>query len=336
VPVTASPWAAGHVPSDGRGRTLPFSVTAAFSRRRTLRLQGVSVEAFAKINLGLSVTASRPDGYHDIETLFQSVSLADTLALRPLEGSSGVSLRVQGFSVPDGADNLAWRAAEATRAAFGCPGVSIDLTKRIPVAAGLGGGSADAAAVLVGMDALFAIGAPRGRLLDVAIALGSDVPFMLSGGTALGTGRGEGLERLPALSGIWFVLVTPRFGVSAGDAYRMARIGLTEAHSFIRVNCLAVREGDIPMLAKGLRNDLEPGVVSVYPEVARVKEALLAEGALAAVMSGSGPTVVGLVKDEPSGQSMLTRLAGRGWDIHVVAPMDVGQRVTPIENEPLG
>jgi len=301
-----------------------------------LRLQGVSVEAFAKINLGLAVTAARPDGYHDIETLFQSVSLSDTLVLAPLESSSGVSLSVHGLSVSDGADNLAWRAAETVLAEFGCPGVSIDLTKRIPVAAGLGGGSADAAAVLVGMDALFAIGAPRDKLLEVAAALGSDVPFMLSGGTALGTGRGESLERLPALSGVWFVLATPRFGVSAGDAYRMARIGLTEALSFIRVNCLAVRQGDIPTLAKGLRNDLEAGVVSSYPEVARIKQALLAQGALAAVMSGSGPTVVGLVKNEADGQSMLTRLSGRGWDTHVVAPIDVGQRVTPIENEPLG
>ncbi len=299
-----------------------------------MKLQGVSVEAFAKINLGLAVTAARPDGYHDIETLFQSVSLSDTLALAALESSSGVSLSVHGFSVPEGPDNLAWRAAEAALAEFGCPGVSIDLTKRIPVAAGLGGGSADAAAVLVGVDALFDIGAPRDTLVDVAAALGSDVPFMLSGGTALGTGRGQSLERLPALSGVWFVLVTPRFGVSAGEAYRMARIGLTEPVSFIRVNCLAVRQGDVPTLAKGLRNDLEAGVVSAYPEVARVKDALLEQGALAAVMSGSGPTVVGLVKDEPAGQSISTRLAGRGWDIHVVAPIDVGQRVTPIENEP--
>ncbi|MCK4512386.1 4-(cytidine 5'-diphospho)-2-C-methyl-D-erythritol kinase [bacterium] len=301
-----------------------------------MKLQGVSVEAFAKINLGLAVTGARADGYHDIETVFQSVSLSDTLALRPLGSSSGVSLSVHGLSVPDGPDNLAWRAAEAALAEFGCPGVSIDLTKRIPVAAGLGGGSADAAAVLVGVNALFAIGAPRETLLGVAAGLGSDVPFMLSGGTALGTGRGENLEPLPALSGVWFVLATPRFGVSAGDAYRMARIGLTEPLSFIRVNCLAVREGDILTLAKGLRNDLEAGVVSAYPEVGRVKEALLAQGALAAVMSGSGPTVIGLVKDEPAGQSMLTRLAGRGWDIHVVAPIDVGQRVTASENEPLG
>jgi 4-diphosphocytidyl-2-C-methyl-D-erythritol kinase len=159
---------------------------------------------------------------------------------------------------------------------------------------------------------------------------------MLFGGTALGTGRGESLEGLPALRNVWFVLATPRFGVSAAEAYRMARIGLTEPISFIRVNCLAVREGDIPTLAKGLRNDLEAGVVSARPEVARVKEALLAQGALAAVMSGSGPTVVGLVEDESAGRSIASRLSGRGWDIHVVAPIDVGQRVTPIEDKPHG
>jgi 4-diphosphocytidyl-2-C-methyl-D-erythritol kinase len=278
--------------------------------------------------------AARPDGYHDIETLFQSVSLSDTLALAPLEGPGRLSLKLSGIPVPDGADNLAWRAAEAALAEFGCPGVSIDLTKRIPVAAGLGGGSADAAAILVGMDALFDIRAPRDALVGLAAALGSDVPFMLLGGTALGTGRGENLERLPALRGVWFVLATPRFGVSAGDAYRRARIGLTEPISFIRVNCSAIREGDIPTLAKGLRNDLEAGVASACPEVARVKEALLEQGAVAAVMSGSGPTVVGLVEDEPAGQSIASRLAGRGWDIHVVAPIDVGQSVTPIEDEP--
>jgi len=299
-----------------------------------LRLQGVKVEAFAKINLGLAVTASRTDGYHDIETLFQSVSLADTVVLAALEGSERVSLRVRGIPVPDGSDNLAWRAADAALAEFGCPGISIDLTKRIPVGAGLGGGSADAAAVLIGMDALFELNAPRDTLLKLAGFLGSDVPFMLFGGTALGTGRGESLERLPALRGVWFVLATPRFEVSAGDAYRMARIGLTEAASFIRVNCLAVREGDIPRLAKGLRNDLEAGVVSACPEVACVKEALLEHGSLAAVMSGSGPTVVGLVEDEPAGLSIASRLSGRGWDIHVVAPIDVGQSVTPIEDEP--
>ncbi len=260
------------------------------------------------------------------------MSLADTVVLGPADGPEPVSLTVVGSSLTDGPDNLAWRAAEAARTAFGCGGVSIELTKRIPIAAGLGGGSADAAAVLAGMDELFGLGAGTDTLSDLGATIGADVPFMLSGGTALGTGRGDRLELLPALTGVWFVLVTPHFGVSAREAYGILRIGLTERASFIRVNCLAVREGDIPTLAKGLRNDLEAGVASAYPEVARVKEALLEAGARAAVMSGSGPTVVGLVDDEAAGKDIASRLAKRGAVIHVVAPIDVGQRVTRTGN----
>ncbi|HYW68921.1 MAG TPA: 4-(cytidine 5'-diphospho)-2-C-methyl-D-erythritol kinase [bacterium] len=299
---------------------------------RTKRLRRVSVEAHAKINLGLAVVGRRSDGFHDIETLFQSVTLSDTVRLAPRTASEGVDLTVNGPGVPSGPENLAWRAAEAVSGAFDCGSVSIELTKRIPVAAGLGGGSADAAAVMVGMDALFDLGAGAEGLRPLAEALGSDVPFMLSGGTALGTGRGERLETLPALSGVWFVLVTPKFGVSAAEAYGMARIGLTEPAKFIRVNCLAVREGDIPRFAKGLRNDLEAGVVSAYPEVARVRDALLSAGAMAAVMSGSGPTVVGMVECEAAGSDIASHLAGCGHDIHVVAPIDVGQVVTATED----
>lgn len=301
---------------------------------RDRQMHRVSVEAFAKINLGLAVTGRRADGFHDIETLFQSVSLSDTVVLGRSSGPEPVSLRVVGAELEAGPENLAWRAALKARSAFGCPGVSIELRKRIPIAAGLGGGSADAAAVLVGVNDLFGLGAPAATLADLGATIGSDVPFMLSGGTAFGSGRGDRLERLPALTGVWFVLVTPHFGVSAGEAYGIPRIGLTERASFIRVNCSAVREGDIPTLAKGLRNDLEAGVASVYPEVARVREALLEAGALGVVMSGSGPTVVGLVADETTGKDIASRLERRDVDIHVVAPIDFGQRVTRISDEP--
>jgi 4-diphosphocytidyl-2-C-methyl-D-erythritol kinase len=314
--------------------TLPFRGRQRSVGRKTF-VSRVSVEAFAKINLGLAVVARRPDGYHDIETVFQSVTLSDSVTLEPLDGSAEVRLTVSGpscaTSVPEGPANLAWRAAGAMIDAFGCPGVSIELLKRIPVAAGLGGGSADAAGVIAGMDALFELSAAPEALAGIAGSLGADVPFMLAGGAALGTGRGDELEPLPALKGVRFVLVTPRLEVSAREAYGMARIGLTGPASFIRVNCSAVREGDIPTLAHGLRNDLEAGVVSAYPEVGRARDALLEEGVLAAVMSGSGPTVVGLVTDQAVGEGIASRLNGRGWDIQVVAPTDVGQRVTRMD-----
>lgn len=292
-------------------------------------MRRVTVEAYAKVNLGLAVGKAREDGFHEIETVFQSVSLADTVEIeRADQAGPGVTLRVSGLPAPPGQDNLAFAAAEAARDELGAPPVAVGLHKRIPIAAGLGGGSADAAAVLKGVDALFDLRTPLEHLKDMAARLGSDVPFMLQGGTAHGTGRGELTEGLPPLSGVWFVLATPDFGVSAAEAYRTARIGLTGPRSFIRVNCSAIREGDIPALIEGLRNDLEAGVVLARPEVAVVKHALLEAGASAAVMSGSGPTVLGVVRGEEEGRSTASRLAGRGWNINVVAPVGAGQHIT--------
>ena len=160
------------------------------------------------------------------------------------------------------------------------------------------------------------------------------MPFMLEGGTVMATGRGEKMERLPALGGLALVLATPPFAVSAADAYRRVRIGLTDAVSFIRVNCSAIREGDIPSLLAGLRNDLEAGVVSACPEVAAAKSALLEGGARAAVMSGSGPTVFGVADSVAEGERIASRLTGRGWSIHVVEPIDCGLELEDHESAP--
>lgn len=290
-------------------------------------VNSVRVEAYAKVNLGLAVLDRRADGFHNIETVFQSVSLADSLTLTAT-AAGDTSLETTGLDVPAGEDNLAWRASALLVARLGCPGARIEMTKRIPVAAGLGGGSADAAAVLAGMNELHGLGLSARELHDLAAELGSDVPFMLDGGSAFGAGRGEVLERLEPLTGVCFVLVTPPFGVSAGEAYEMARIGLTDHAHFIRVNCSAIREGDIPRLAKGLRNDLEAGVVSARPEVGALKREVLAAGAMAAAMSGSGPTVFGMAGSLEEGESIASRLTGRDRMIHVVTPIDVGNRVT--------
>ncbi len=289
----------------------------------------VTVEAYAKINLGLAVVRKRGDGYHDIDTIFQSVSLSDTVVLSPAPPDGPpVVLTASGLDVPLDRANLAFRAGELALERFGCPGVAIELTKRIPVAAGLGGGSADAAAVLAGLTVLHGLSAPHGTLAELALELGADVPFMLTGGTARGRGRGELLESLEPLAGVSFVLATPRFGVSAAEAYARARIGLTSDVSFIRVSCSAIREGDVSTLSAELRNDLEAGVVSACPEVLEIEESLTDCGVLSAAMSGSGPTVYGMVRTRAEGESIASRLAGRGWDIHVVEPIEVGHRIT--------
>ncbi len=288
-------------------------------------MASVRVEAHAKVNLGLEVVRRRTDGYHDIDTIFQTISLSDTLEVAPgATVADDPTLEVKGLPVPLDAANLAVLAARAVMKETGCAAPALRLTKRIPVAAGLGGGSADAAAVLVGMNELFGLGLDEAALADLAIGIGSDVPFLVRGGTARGRGRGELLEPLPAVSGLAFVLVTPDFEVRAAEAYRRARIGLTGTGSFTRLNCSAIQNGDFRALARGLGNDLEAGVVSSYPEVGRVKARLIELGVLAAVMCGSGPTVLGVTTREEDATGIASRLEGRGWQVHVAEPIDTG------------
>jgi 4-diphosphocytidyl-2-C-methyl-D-erythritol kinase len=165
-------------------------------------------------------------------------------------------------------------------------------------------------------------------LREVGLSLGSDVPFLVRGGTARGRGRGERIEQLRPLRGAWLVLVTPPAEVSAAHAYARARIGLTASAECIRLNRSAIQDGDVRGLAKRLRNDLEAGVVLSCPDVAVIRRLQAEAGALGAVMSGSGPTVVGVTDDETKASEMAARLAGRDWRIHVVEPIDAGCRVT--------
>jgi 4-diphosphocytidyl-2-C-methyl-D-erythritol kinase len=157
------------------------------------------------------------------------------------------------------------------------------------------------------------------------------VPFLVGGGTARGRGRGEKIEQLPPLRGALFVLVTPVTGVSAADAYAGARIGLTHSLDCIRLNRSAIQDGDVPALARRLRNDLEAGVVLSCPDVATIRRLLLDAGALGAVMSGSGPTVVGVADSEALASEMASRLTGRDWRVHVVEPIDAGCRVAHLD-----
>lgn len=280
------------------------------------------VHAFAKVNLILQVLERRPDGYHGIDTLFQSVDLADTVELT--ESADAMHLEADGLEVPLDERNLAWRAAELLRTHTGCPAVAIRLQKRIPVAAGLGGGSADAAGVLVGMRKLFDLSIDDEELARLGLTIGSDVPFMLRGGTARGRGRGEELVWWPPLEGFALILVTPPVAVSARSAYESVRIGLTDESVFTRLNCSAIQEGDVRALSGALRNDLEPGVVSCCPEVVAARVSLLEAGARGVLMSGSGPTVLGLAETKEDAEAVAGRVRTSGWAVHIVEPIDSG------------
>ena len=291
----------------------------------------VTIEAHAKVNLGLEVVAKRPDGFHDIDTIFQTVSLSDTVVLDSGTALASVVLTTAGHPVPTDAGNLAVRAADLLRERKGCPAPAIHLTKRTPVGAGLGGGSADAAAVLAGMNELYGLGLALSDLEALALEIGSDVPYLIRGGTSRGRGRGEILDPLPALSGLWFVLVTPPFEVSAAEAYRKTRIRLTGRRGFTRLNCSAIQNGDSEALVRGLRNDLEAGVVLSYPEVGRVRNRLSELGVLVAVMCGSGPTVMGVTTTEEEAARIASELHGREWQVHIAEPIDTGCRIVTKE-----
>ncbi|GAB4389611.1 MAG: 4-(cytidine 5'-diphospho)-2-C-methyl-D-erythritol kinase [Thermodesulfovibrionales bacterium] len=245
----------------------------------------------AKINWFLAVRGRRPDGFHEIESLIQRVSLYDALVF---EESDRLEVVTQSDIPP--LENLVYRAALLLMGRAGgakAPGVRISLDKKIPIAAGLAGGSSDAAFTLKGLRELWGLGLSDGEMEGLASTLGSDVPFFLNGPAALVSGRGEKVSPVETGNPTALLLIKPPFGVSAGWAYAsLGRAGAGEPgpEGFVK----ALREGDLGALRGLMRNDLEGPVIRKHPEVGELKKRLYAAGALAASMSGSGPTVFGV------------------------------------------
>ena len=250
------------------------------------------VKAFAKINLGLRVLYRREDGFHELRTVFHTVSLADRLTIS-FRGSRTTEVIVEGM--PGVSDNLAARAASAVLSELGVTGVvRIAIDKRIPMGAGLGGGSSDAAAVLLTLPVLARQEIPMDRLHGLAAPLGSDVPFFLMGGAALGLGRGEELYPLTSYPGLQGLLITPGIHVSTPDAYRALSPTLQDAETKLRHFQQSVAQP----LAAPLVNDFESVVFEQHPELDEIKQGLLARGAVQALMSGSGSSLFGLFRSK--------------------------------------
>ncbi len=250
------------------------------------------VRSYAKINWTLDVLFKREDGLHELRTIYQTVSLHDTLAITETNGS--IEIVCTDSRVPCDETNLAFKAAAMLREAIGVTmGARIEIEKRIPVAAGLGGGSSNAAATLLALIKLWQIEIDKQDLIRIAAKLGSDVPFFLFGGTALGVGRGEEVYPLEQVECEHLLLVNPGFAVSTPDAYKkLSRLTRSEAASIIPFTLLAANGiSGLPLVA---RNDLEEAVLAAHPEIAEVKRRLLDLGARHALMSGSGATVFGV------------------------------------------
>lgn len=249
----------------------------------------VFVPAYAKINLTLDVVGKRDDGFHLLRSVMQTIALHDTIALTPLE-SPEIMFACDNPDIDDG-QNLAVRAARLVRSTMGVPGgMSIELHKRTPVQAGLGGGSSDAGAVLLACAELWRSPMLAPQLGDLAARLGSDVPFFLAGGTALVEGRGERVEALPDAEPLWIVLVKPDIGLSTKRVFEALRRDDWSDGSRTQIVVDRIRTAE-PIPLDELFNALEPGVLRTTPEVARARDALLGAGAPVVRMSGSGPTL---------------------------------------------
>ncbi len=292
----------------------------------TASTQSVVIRAHGKINLDLRVLGPRPDGYHELRTVFQSIALHDVIECVPREGPCAIECDTAG--VPLDASNLVWRAAQALWRSLRRPGdvrdVIIRLQKNIPFQAGLGGGSADAAAALMALARLWKVPVRPAQLTDVAAALGADVPFFLSGGTALGLGRGDEVYPLADLPRHWIVLLVPGFGVSTADAYSwydaerdLSRGGGAREAQYV--------PGPWPSRAAQMINDLEAPIARHHPEIDQMRTALRRAGALAAAMTGSGSTVFGLFQKRADALAAVDGLSGSGWRVILTESLDRGE-----------
>ncbi len=271
------------------------------------------VHSFSKINLALSVLGRRADGFHEIRTVFQSIDLCDEIEFHP-----SLKLEVLCEDLPDVPmqQNLVWRAAaELSRAVPGDQGVRITLRKRIPPGSGLGGGSGNAAATLLGLCRYWGVSIPSLQLHSLAARLGSDVPFFLHGGTALGTGRGDEIYPLPELGSANLLVIIPGVNISTAEAYRLLSLGLTSNATAHRIQSFSGRLREGISCLTGIFNDFETTILPAYPAVKEARDFLIRQGATAAMLSGSGSSVFGFFSDEESALA-ASRAAGRAdWRV---------------------
>ncbi|MCL5058908.1 MAG: 4-(cytidine 5'-diphospho)-2-C-methyl-D-erythritol kinase [Actinobacteria bacterium] len=268
----------------------------------------MNVKARAKINLSLDVLGARPDGYHEILTVMQPLELHDKMKVEAL-ATGAIEVICSHPDVPSGPGNLVYRAADLLRSECGCSmGASIYIKKNIPVAAGLAGGSADAAAALKALNKLWGLGLEERQLLQAGERIGADVPFCLAGKTALAGGKGEILTPLPSFPGLGVILVKPSFGVSTARVYSLYDSSPAGPGPNTGAMVSALEKRDFEAVAALLNNVLERVTAALHPEINEIKKALIEAGAAGAIMSGSGPTVFGLCRSPGEALSVAARL----------------------------
>jgi len=278
-------------------------------KKGALLMKTITLQAPAKVNYLLDVIGRRPDGYHELRMVMQRVGLCDEITITLNDGDQlTVTCGIKG--VPDGPGNIAWKAARAILDLAGSKqGAAITINKRIPSAAGLGGGSSDAASVLMGMNELLKLKLSDQQMMDIGVTLGADVPFFIFKQTALAEGIGEKLSAMPPMPRLWVLLVNPGVHVSTGWVYN--NLQLTNRSGLARLPELFSSIDDVCAM---LSNDLESVTIPAFPVIDEIKQRMLVLGAVASMMSGSGPTVFGLFRDKTTAESACEAITQHtGW-----------------------
>lgn len=309
-------------------------------------MRSYSLIAPAKINLYLQIVGDRPDGFHELVMVLQSIELADVVTVRPI-GTEVIRVWCDNPDVPQDQTNLAYKAADLMVrefpdyfAKFG--GVEIKIQKRIPIGAGLAGGSSNAAAVLVGLDLMWNLGLTHSELQELGATLGSDIPFCISGGTSLATGRGEQLDGLPDLHNIYVVLAKYRdlpvstpwayqtYRQQFGDTYPKSSSDIEARKQQSRGMMAAIAQQNLTQIGQSLHNDLERVVLPEYPQVQQLRDRFQSLGVLGTMMSGSGSTVFGLVESHAQAEQVkdqMTAIADPNLDLWVTRFCTSGVRL---------
>ncbi|WP_010246580.1 4-(cytidine 5'-diphospho)-2-C-methyl-D-erythritol kinase [Acetivibrio cellulolyticus] len=257
-------------------------------------MDSICIKARAKINLSLDVLGKREDGYHDVRMIMQSIGLHDKVFLEAIDERC-IKVTCDKHWVPTDCDNIAYKAAAVLMDKFDIPkGISIRIVKKIPVAAGLAGGSADAAAVLKGMNDIFSLNLKEDDLMQLGKSIGADIPFCIKGGTMLAEGIGEVLTEIEPLRNVNIVLVKPRISVSTAWVYKNLEIGKISSRPDTELLINLIEKKDIQNLGKNMVNVLEAVTINRHRVISEIKEKLVSLGALGSMMSGSGPTVFGV------------------------------------------
>ncbi|MBR4982504.1 MAG: 4-(cytidine 5'-diphospho)-2-C-methyl-D-erythritol kinase [Lachnospiraceae bacterium] len=275
-------------------------------------MERISINAMAKINLGLDVLRRRENGYHDVKMIMQTVNIYDTLDFVKLQDSK-IVVKTDTMELPTDENNLIYKAAKLLFDKCGVKeGVEITLTKRIPIAAGMAGGSTDAAAALVGINTLFDLNLSMDDLKEIGVKIGADVPYCIEGGTALSEGIGEILTKLPDAPDCFVVVAKPEISVSTKYVYENLHANELKKHPDIDGMVEAIKEGNLDGVCKRMENVLETVTETKYPVISELKQMLKEAGAENSLMSGSGPTVFAIFKEEELAKKALDLVKNSG------------------------